>query len=95
MLFQKSALLNQQVDMKGREQLTPFHTAIEHSRVEIAEMILKKYTDWNIDLNTRDLKMFTPFHTACEGGQPEIVKLLLNYSEFTNLNITALGKSNF
>ena len=95
MLFQKSTLLNLQLNMKGREQLTPFHTAIRHSRFNTAEMILKKYTEWKIDLNTQDLKMFTPFHTACEGGQPEIVKLLLDYSESTNLNITALGKSNF
>ena len=80
--------------IKGYLGQTAFHMACNNNNLEIVEMILKKSTEVNIDLNATDCDTFTAFHRACDEGLRgrRVVTMMMIYLETTNLNIKALDK---
>ena len=46
--------------------MTAFHFACEYGYSEIAEMLMKKCNEFNIELNTRTKHGKTAFHYACK-----------------------------
>ena len=68
---------------------TAFHLACQSGYAKIAEMIMKKSVEFNIDLNAKNYDGDTTFHFACLWGETSIVDMMINNSESVNLDLTA------
>ena len=66
---------------------TIFHFACKNGHTEIAEMVLMKYADLNLNLNAKDNNGETALHLACENGHFQLVKMLVKKSAELNLNL--------
>ena len=90
-MFEK--MFNEAIDKApgNRFGRTPFQIACEKGNVRIAELIIKKSIENNIDLNWKPGRYpgRTGFHDACTSGQVKIVELLIeNAAEFNiDLNV--------
>ena len=62
--------------------------------LEVAEMLMQKSMELNIELNGRDNnKGWTAFHWACFNGSSKIVEMLLQKSGNLNIDLTAIGNN--
>ena len=59
--------------------MTAFHFACEYGYSEIAEMLMKKCNEFNIELNTRTKHGKTDFHHACKKGLLKCVMKLKHF----------------
>ena len=60
--------------------MTPFHIACEKGHFRIAEFIMKRSIEYNIDLNSTSIYGLKGFHFACLSGHVTIVELLIKNS---------------
>ena len=78
---------------------TAFHWACAEGNSNIAEMIIQKSTEFNIDLNAKDKSGRTAFHWAClsgHGTKSSIMEMMLNNGESFKIDFTAtdnMGKT--
>ena len=68
-----------------------FHYACCHGQPEIAELLMKKSSEFKIDLNTKDNWGRTGFHWACWSGEINIVEMIINQSEALKIDLTIKG----
>ena len=64
----------------------------------LVEMLLQKFSEFNIDLNTKDRSGMTAFHWACSWGQKDIVEMMMNYANSFKIDLVAknwTGKTGF
>ena len=83
---------------KCRDGETIFHLACREGHAKIAEVIMKKSAELNVDLNTKNIAGWTAFHMACYFGKKSIVELMISNSDSFNLDLTARnnnGKTGF
>ena len=71
---------------------TAFHLACNNSNSKIVEMLIKKSTEFNIDLNAKDVFGETAFHHACRNGHSLIVETLIQNSTEFNIDLNAITK---
>lgn len=62
------------VNIKDMQDMTPLHTAVCQSHVEIVKMLIKA----GADLRSRDEELSTPLHEAAAVDGEKTVKLILN-----------------
>ena len=60
-------------DQKNYVGETPFHIICEHKHFILAEMIVQKYAEVNINLNSKDDYGRTGFHLACINGDLKVL----------------------
>ena len=65
-----------------------FHYTCCHGQPEIAELLMKKSSEFKIDLNDKDNWGRTGFHWACWSGEINIVEMILNSSEALKIDLT-------
>ena len=65
-----------------------FHYTCCHGQPEIAELLMKKSSEFKIDLNNKDNWGRTGFHWACWSGEINIVEMILNSSEALKIDLT-------
>ena len=63
-------------------ELTPLHLAAQGDRVAVAQVLLKK----RADVNVQTKQGYTPLHVACHNGAVGMIKLLLKAG--ANVDIT-------
>ena len=65
-----------------------FHYACCHGQPEIAELLMKKSSEFKINLDDKDNWGRTGFHWACWSGEINIVEMILNSSEALKIDLT-------
>ena len=65
-----------------------FHYACCHGQPEIVELLMKKSSEFKIDLNNKDNWGRTGFHWACWSGEVNIVDMIINQSEALKIDLT-------
>ena len=68
-------------------EYTPFHLACHYGNAKIANMILEKSEDMNIQLNAKGVNDWTAFHLASKNGQTKIVEMLLKKAVEFNIEV--------
>ena len=92
-------LVNSKIDLNIKDNYgyTPFHNACQNGHVKLAEMLMKKSIELDIDLNGKIFDPaydgWTPFHLACFFGKTDIVKIMIDNSESLKLDLTAKDKN--
>ena len=89
---------------EGHEN-TGFQLACKFGHLKLAEMLLEKSVNFDIDIHAMNANGQTAFHLACDKGQTEIVQLLLQKSSQLKIALNCgngayhgaddAGKSNF
>ena len=69
--------------------MTAFYMATEIGHLMIVEMLIKKSTNFNIELNTKDHWGRTAFHIACLNGNSKILDMLIQKSIESNIELNA------
>ena len=67
-------------------------------KTSIAEILLKKSADFNIDINEANSGNFNAFHTACFENNIKLVEVIIDLAESMNFNLkakTSLGLTGF
>ena len=92
-------MVTSKIDLNAKDNYgcTPFRNACRYGHVKLAEMLMKKSIELDIDLNG---KIFDPaydgwtaFHLACFFGKTDIVKIMIDNSESLKLDLTAKDKN--
>ena len=78
-----------QFTIKDKLGWTPFHWACKNGHFQIAELILQKSIQLNIELDAKDVNSRTPLHLACIKGHLNIAEMILEKSVILNIDITA------
>ena len=69
------------------EGYTPFHVACLHGRVKIAEFMMKKSAELNIDLSKKTTHNETAYHLACISGNDKVAKWITKNSDELKINL--------
>ena len=73
---------------------TAFHFACENGHSRIAELLIHKSAELNIELNAKDFHGMTAFHFACKNGHySKIAEMLVQKS--TEFNTDLNGKDEY
>ena len=73
--------------------MTAFHLASKNGHLKIAELIVQKSAEFNIDLDAKTDNGMTAFHFSCQAGHFKIAELIMKKSaEFKiDLNTKVIG----
>ena len=74
-------------DPKNDYKETPFFLACSNGHLNVAELIMQKSAEHNIDLNTIDDTDMTPFHFACRKRHFNVVEFLIQKSAEYNIDL--------
>ena len=72
-------------DPKNSYQETPFLLACLNGHLNVAEIIMQKSAELNIDLNMKDYRGLTAFHLACKDEKLNVVDFLVQKSAEYNI----------
>ena len=64
-----------------------FHYTCCHGQPEIAELLMKKSSEFKIELNNKDNWGRTGFHWACWSGEINIVEMIIDQSEALKIDL--------
>ena len=78
-----------QFTIKDKHGWTPFHWACKNGHFEVAEIVLQKSIQLNIELNAKDVTGRTPLHWACVNGRLKIAEMILEKSSVLNIDISS------
>ena len=78
-----------QFTKKDKDGWTPFHWACKNGQFQIAELILQKSIQLDIELNAKDGTGRTPLHWACANDYLEIAEMILEKSNVLNIDTCA------
>ena len=77
---------------------TGFHHACLREHSKIAEVLVKKSIEFNIDLNSKNVQGRTAFHLACLCGSAKTIEMMLDFAEIFKIDLKAednVGKTGF
>ena len=86
----QNILWNKIVEKKGGNET--FQLACKNGHSKMAEMLIQKAAEFNIELNGKNLNGLTAFHLACENGYSETAELLMQKSTELNIELNAKDK---
>merc|ERR1712156_1125776 len=92
LMFQKLIELEENKDKRTSTGTTLFHYACWYGQTKIANFLMERASDFNINLSVSDNFGRTAFHLACADGHTEIVQTLLEKSNEFNFDLNAKDK---
>ena len=79
------------MNKKDKNGLTAFSYACQRGHTDIAEMIISKSLELNIELDTKHPHALTPFQEVCRNGDFKIAQLLFQNCIKLNIDVNFKG----